>query len=69
MRSGEHAELDLTVTYEYCYGRVLELYTHPGITDDQLDMFTSAARTAYHQAATGESGRSWKGTDVLKKVK
>jgi len=59
MRSGGYAELDLPVTYEYCYGRVLELYTHPGITDDQLDRFIAAARTAYHQAATVESGRSW----------
>jgi dTDP-4-amino-4,6-dideoxygalactose transaminase len=59
MGSGGYAELDLPVTYEYCYGRVLELYTHPGITDDQLDRFIAAARTAYHQTATGESGRAW----------
>jgi len=59
MRSGGYAELDLPVSYEYCYGRVLELSTHPGITDDQLDRFIAAARTTYHQAATGESGRAW----------
>jgi perosamine synthetase len=41
MRSKSYEELDLPITYKYCYGRVLELYTHPGITSLQLDNFAA----------------------------
>ncbi len=61
MRSGGYADLQLPVSYEYCYGRVLELYAHPGVTDEQLDSFAAAARKAYYQSSTGESGRVWAG--------
>ena len=40
MRGVQYKELELPVAYKYCYGRVLELYTHPGITSSQLDQFT-----------------------------
>jgi len=41
MRGISYKDLQLPVSYEYCYGRVVELYTHPGITAEQLDLFAS----------------------------
>lgn len=41
MRGVSYKDLHLPVSYEYCYGRVVELYTHPGITAEQLDLFAS----------------------------
>lgn len=41
MRGMSYKDLALPVAYEFCYGRVLELYTHPGITAEQLDQFVS----------------------------
>jgi len=41
MRGVHYKNLELPVAYEFCYGRVVELYTHPGITAEQLDLFTS----------------------------
>jgi len=59
MKSGGYAELQLPVSYEYCYGRVVELYSHPGVTNEQLDSFAVAARAAYYQTSNEESGRRW----------
>jgi len=67
MEHGNYADLSLPVSYEYCYGRVLELYTHPGVTEEQLDKFTVAAGTAYHQTSAGESGRVWE-DHVVRKI-
>jgi hypothetical protein len=39
MRGVSYKDLHLPVSYEFCYGRVVELYTHPGITATQLDLF------------------------------
>jgi len=39
MRGISYRDLQLPVSYEFCYGRVVELYTHPGITATQLDLF------------------------------
>lgn len=39
MRGVNYKALNLPVSYKYCNGRVLELYTHPGITEKQLDNF------------------------------
>ncbi|MFM7308858.1 MAG: DegT/DnrJ/EryC1/StrS family aminotransferase, partial [Actinomycetota bacterium] len=41
MRSVSYKDLHLPVSYDYCYGRVVELYTHPGITAEQVDLFAS----------------------------
>jgi len=38
--------MPLPVAYEYCYGRILELYAYPGVTRDQLDEFAEAASSA-----------------------
>ena len=45
MRDVEYQDLDLPVSYRYCYGRVVELYTHPGITARQLDEFAADLTT------------------------
>ena len=39
MRNVSYKDLYFPVSYEFCYGRVVELYTHPGITAEQLDVF------------------------------
>lgn len=44
MKSVHYADLDLPVAYEYCYGRILELYTHPGTSSEQLDAFVTLAK-------------------------
>jgi perosamine synthetase len=41
MRNVEYRNLDLPMSYEYCYGRVVELYTHPGIRAAQLEIFAA----------------------------
>jgi hypothetical protein len=41
MRNVSYKDLDFPVSYEFCYGRVVELYTHPGITAEQLDLFAA----------------------------
>lgn len=41
MRNVSYKDLDFPVSYEFCYGRVVELYTHPGITAEQLEHFAA----------------------------
>ena len=41
MRNISYKDLDFPVSYEFCYGRVVELYTHPGITAEQLEHFAA----------------------------
>ena len=47
MRQGNYASLDLPVTYEYCYGKILELTAHPGINAQQLDSFVTILLQTY----------------------
>ena len=49
MKDGNYSDLDLPVAYEYCYGRVLELYTHPGITAQHLEFFVTVATKSYQR--------------------
>lgn len=41
MRNVSYKDLDFPVSYEFCYGRVVELYAHPGITAEQLEHFAA----------------------------
>jgi perosamine synthetase len=41
MRNVSYKDLDFPISYKFCYGRVVELYTHPGITAEQLDLFAA----------------------------
>jgi perosamine synthetase len=45
MRDVDYQDLDLPVSYQYCYGRVVELYAHPGITAAQLETFAGDLTT------------------------
>lgn len=54
--SVRYADLDLPVAYEYSYGRVLELYTHPGVSEKQLDSFVTTAK--FYRDKIGGRGRS-----------
>jgi dTDP-4-amino-4,6-dideoxygalactose transaminase len=45
MRNVSYKDLHLPVSYEFCYGRVVELYTHPGITAAQLETFAGDLTT------------------------
>lgn len=42
-----YADLYLPTAYEYTQGRVVELYAHPTITDEQLDNFVTRAQAAH----------------------
>lgn len=53
MRDVDYSLLDLPVTYAYCQGRVLELYTHPGITQEHLDQFVAMAESTRRELSTG----------------
>jgi perosamine synthetase len=53
------ANLDLPVAYEYCYGRVLELYAHPGITLEQLSKFRIDLIESYKQLSINGSRKNW----------
>jgi hypothetical protein len=46
MRGVDYQNLDLPVSYQYCYGRVVELYTHPGISAAQLETFAADLNVA-----------------------
>ena len=59
MKNIKYADLDLPVAYEYCYGRVLELYAHPGITQRQLDIFAEHLVIGYDRFAAGTFRSSW----------
>jgi perosamine synthetase len=54
-----YANLDLPTAYEYCYGRVLELYAHPGITIEQLSKFCSDLIENYEQLKISGSRKNW----------
>ena len=46
MRGVDYQNLELPVSYQYCYGRVVELYTHPGISAAQLETFAADLNVA-----------------------
>lgn len=59
MKNRKYADLDFPVAYEYCYGRVLELYTHPGITQAQMDTFVEHLVDGYNNVSAGTSRPAW----------
>ena len=59
MRDVEYANLDLPVAYEFCYGRILELYAHPGITTEHLDAFAEVLVSLYQGLAGYGTRKNW----------
>ena len=49
MRNIVYEDLNLPVTYEYCYGRIIELYAHPGIEMKHLEFFGRKLREFYER--------------------
>jgi dTDP-4-amino-4,6-dideoxygalactose transaminase len=47
MKGVSYENLDLPITYKFCYGKILELYTHPGITKKHLDAFAKKLVSVY----------------------
>jgi perosamine synthetase len=58
MKNQVYSELDLPVTYEFCQGRVLELYAHPGVTEGQLFSFAQLLKSL-HQSLRPAVRKSW----------
>ena len=59
MTGKEYEDLDLPMTYEYCYGRILEVYAHPSISHMQLHAFVETSREVYLKVASGEPRAAW----------
>ena len=49
MRRHIYAEQELPVSYEFCYGKILELYAHPGTTSDHLKAFAEEMKNYFEQ--------------------
>jgi perosamine synthetase len=47
MKGVKYESLNFPVSYQYCLGRVLELYTHPGTTLDHLLAFVQVLENEY----------------------
>jgi dTDP-4-amino-4,6-dideoxygalactose transaminase len=47
MKNVKYEELDLPVTYKFCYGKILELYTHPGIKKSHLNAFVHRLKSLH----------------------
>lgn len=47
MRDIVYGDLDLPTAYEYCYGRILEIYVHPGVMERHLQAFANELELQY----------------------
>lgn len=59
MKNMKYSELDFPVSYEYCNGRVLELYTHPGTDPTHLDAFANIFFEEYDLISKNSSRQYW----------
>lgn len=59
LRDVDYYNLKLPVTYEYCYGRILELYAHPGISHSELDKFVTRSRDIASSISEGRPRPGW----------
>jgi dTDP-4-amino-4,6-dideoxygalactose transaminase len=54
-----YSEQHFPVAYEYCHGRILELYTHPGTKDHHLEAFGVLLQELYKMIPDGNSRPNW----------
>ena len=59
MKDIKYQSLSFPVSYEYCLGRVLELYTHPGTTTDHLFAFAQILEKEYSTLREGNLREEW----------
>lgn len=60
MKGIDYSRLEFPVAYEYCYGRVLELYAHPGTTESQLEEFGQSLESLYKKISINNLRPGWK---------
>ena len=59
MKNLNYKDLLFPVTSEYCNGRILELYTHPGTTENHLEKFASSLTEIYKKISTKNERELW----------
>ena len=59
MNSVIYQNLHLPMSYEYCQGRILELYAHPGVTPQQLEAFSEVMKKDYLELSVGKTRKEW----------
>lgn len=59
MKGIDYSRLKFPVAYEYCYGRVLELYAHPGTTESQLEAFGQSLESLYKKISINNLRPGW----------
>ena len=60
MKGVSYHDLNFPVAYEYCYGRILELYAHPGISHSELDKFVERSRELVSAISEGTPRPGWR---------
>ena len=59
MKNVKYKTLDFPVSYEFCQGRVLELYCHPGTTEEHISAFVEILSTEYQKLVKGNLRENW----------
>ena len=59
MKDVKYGSLNFPVSYQYCLGRVLELYTHPGTTFEHLSAFVQVFENEYSILKEGGLREDW----------
>jgi len=59
MKNLEYASLDFPLSYEFCYGRILELYAHPQTTSEHLESFAEEMVMLYKNKFDNRSRKFW----------
>lgn len=59
MKGINYSSLSFPVSYEFCEGRVLELYTHPGVTEQHLVSFTELLKKDFAELSPGNLRERW----------
>jgi len=59
MKGVDYSSLNFPIAYEYCQGRVLELYTHPGTSNTHLEVFANELKVLYENLSSGHQREKW----------
>ncbi len=59
MKNKDYAQLEFPVSNEFCQGRILELYAHPGTKSGHLKAFAKSLKQDYVELSPGNTREKW----------